>query len=185
MNVVETSGAWERELQVVAMRRLARTIAHELGNLVTPLVGDSELLLRPLSEEERRESAEHVQRCVRQLSRVADRLRWEAGPRRVVATSKTFKQLARLTGAPPQRKGPFVRRTIALDGRAHTIVGVMPEPFWFELRETAMYLPLAPPRADGSRSARTLMATPRLSLMPTSVAAGRHPRTDDVATSPE
>jgi CheY-like chemotaxis protein len=75
MDVVESSGARERELQVAAMRRLARTIAHELGNLVTPLVGDSELLLRPLSEEERRESSEHIQRCVRQLSRVADRLR--------------------------------------------------------------------------------------------------------------
>lgn len=49
------------------------------------------------------------------LGEVADRLRWEADPRRVVATSKTFKQLARLTGAPPQRKGPFVRRTISLD----------------------------------------------------------------------
>ena len=49
------------------------------------------------------------------LGEVADRLRWEAEPRRVVATSKTFKQLARLTGAAPQRKGPFVRRTVALD----------------------------------------------------------------------
>ena len=49
------------------------------------------------------------------LGEVADRLRWEAEPRRVVATSKTFKQLGRLTGAAPQRKGPFVRRTLALD----------------------------------------------------------------------
>jgi exopolyphosphatase / guanosine-5'-triphosphate,3'-diphosphate pyrophosphatase len=57
-----------------------------------------------------------VRRHIRDtLGEVADRLRWEAGPRRVVATSKTFKQLARLTGAPPQRKGPFVRRTISLD----------------------------------------------------------------------
>jgi exopolyphosphatase/guanosine-5'-triphosphate,3'-diphosphate pyrophosphatase len=30
-----------------------------------------------------------------------------------VATSKTFKQLARLAGAAPQREGPFVRRTLA------------------------------------------------------------------------
>lgn len=29
-----------------------------------------------------------------------------------VATSKTFKQLARLAGAPPQREGPFVPRTL-------------------------------------------------------------------------
>jgi exopolyphosphatase/guanosine-5'-triphosphate,3'-diphosphate pyrophosphatase len=48
------------------------------------------------------------------LSEVLDRLRWEGHPRRVVATSKTFKQLARLAGAAPQRKGPFVRRELAL-----------------------------------------------------------------------
>jgi exopolyphosphatase/guanosine-5'-triphosphate,3'-diphosphate pyrophosphatase len=29
------------------------------------------------------------------------------------ATSKTFKQLARLSGAAPQRKGPFVRRELS------------------------------------------------------------------------
>jgi exopolyphosphatase / guanosine-5'-triphosphate,3'-diphosphate pyrophosphatase len=46
------------------------------------------------------------------LGEVTDRLRWEGGPRRVVATSKTFKQLARLAGAPPQRKGPFTRRRL-------------------------------------------------------------------------
>jgi exopolyphosphatase/guanosine-5'-triphosphate,3'-diphosphate pyrophosphatase len=47
------------------------------------------------------------------LADVADRLRWEGEPRRVVATSKTFKQLARLAGAAPQRKGPFVTRTLS------------------------------------------------------------------------
>jgi exopolyphosphatase / guanosine-5'-triphosphate,3'-diphosphate pyrophosphatase len=47
------------------------------------------------------------------LREVADRLRWEGAPDRAVATSKTFKQLARLCGAPPQRKGPFVRRLLA------------------------------------------------------------------------
>ncbi|HEX3651049.1 MAG TPA: hypothetical protein VHV49_21705 [Pseudonocardiaceae bacterium] len=47
------------------------------------------------------------------LREVGDRLRWEAPPDLVVATSKTFKQLARLAGAPPQRRGPFVRRTLA------------------------------------------------------------------------
>jgi exopolyphosphatase / guanosine-5'-triphosphate,3'-diphosphate pyrophosphatase len=48
------------------------------------------------------------------LREPADRLRWEGEPRRAVATSKTFKQLARLCGAPAQRKGPFVRRTLSL-----------------------------------------------------------------------
>lgn len=58
-----------------------------------------------------------VRRHVRDtLSEVLDRLRWEGTPRRVVATSKTFKQLARLAGAPSQRKGPFVRRELTLAG---------------------------------------------------------------------
>jgi predicted permease len=56
----------------------------------------------------------------------------------------------------------IVGRTISIDGRAHTIVGVMPEPFWFELRETAMYLPMPLPRTDGSRAPRRLMAIARL-----------------------
>jgi exopolyphosphatase/guanosine-5'-triphosphate,3'-diphosphate pyrophosphatase len=43
---------------------------------------------------------------------VSDRLRWEGDPKRVIASSKTFKQLARLAGAPPQRTGPFVRRAL-------------------------------------------------------------------------
>src|SRR3954447_22604550 len=46
------------------------------------------------------------------LGEIADRVRWEGDPRRVVAASKTFKQLARLSGAPPQRKGPFVLRVL-------------------------------------------------------------------------
>ena len=55
------------------------------------------------------------------LREVADRLRWEGTPDRVIATSKTFKQLARLTGAPPQRKGPFARRSIAAKDLDHWI----------------------------------------------------------------
>jgi exopolyphosphatase/guanosine-5'-triphosphate,3'-diphosphate pyrophosphatase len=39
-------------------------------------------------------------------------LLWEGVPERAIGTSKTFKQLARLSGAPAQRKGPFVRRYV-------------------------------------------------------------------------
>jgi exopolyphosphatase/guanosine-5'-triphosphate,3'-diphosphate pyrophosphatase len=46
------------------------------------------------------------------LREVADRLLWEGVPERAIGTSKTFKQLARLAGAPAQRKGPFVRRRV-------------------------------------------------------------------------
>ena len=48
------------------------------------------------------------------LREVADRLLWEGVPERAIGTSKTFKQLARLTGAPAQRKGPFVRRRVTV-----------------------------------------------------------------------
>ncbi|MGY4650159.1 Ppx/GppA phosphatase family protein [Mycobacterium sp. URHB0021] len=56
------------------------------------------------------------------LARIADStVRRLGDPRRVVATSKTFKQLARLSGAAPQRKGPFVHRELARrDVRART-----------------------------------------------------------------
>ena len=45
---------------------------------------------------------------------VTDRVRWEGHAALPIGTSKTFKQLARLTGSPPQRKGPFVRRDVAV-----------------------------------------------------------------------
>ncbi|MFC9357058.1 Ppx/GppA phosphatase family protein [Rhodococcus sp. NPDC057014] len=61
-----------------------------------------------------RKQVKALRRYVRDtLRETADRLRWEGEPQLVVATSKTFKQLARLTGAPSQRKGPFVRRTLS------------------------------------------------------------------------
>jgi exopolyphosphatase / guanosine-5'-triphosphate,3'-diphosphate pyrophosphatase len=56
-----------------------------------------------------------------EIGEVADRLAWEGAPHQVVATSKTFKQLARLAGAPPQRHGPFVRRYLALDDVAQWV----------------------------------------------------------------
>lgn len=46
------------------------------------------------------------------LRQVSDRLLWEGDPKQVIGSSKTFKQLARLAGAPPQRRGPFVRRSL-------------------------------------------------------------------------
>jgi exopolyphosphatase/guanosine-5'-triphosphate,3'-diphosphate pyrophosphatase len=57
-------------------------------------------------------------RVDRELGEVADRIIWEGKPRQVVVTSKTFRQLARLCGAPKVRKGPFVRRTLATDDLA-------------------------------------------------------------------
>src|SRR5262245_54214638 len=54
-----------------------------------------------------------------------------------------------------------VGRAIRLNGRPHTIIGVMPERFWFESREIEAWLPLQAPRAQGEREARTLMAIGR------------------------
>ncbi len=64
----------------------------------------------------RRQEVKQLRRRVRDtLGEVSDRLRWEGDPRRVVAASKTFKQLARLAGAAAQRKGPFARRHLSRD----------------------------------------------------------------------
>jgi exopolyphosphatase / guanosine-5'-triphosphate,3'-diphosphate pyrophosphatase len=51
----------------------------------------------------------HVREALREA---ADRLLWGGAPDRVIGTSKTFKQLARLSGSPAQREGPFVRRWV-------------------------------------------------------------------------
>jgi exopolyphosphatase/guanosine-5'-triphosphate,3'-diphosphate pyrophosphatase len=72
----------------------------------------------PPSAKQLKEMRRHVRDTLREVS---DRLRWEAGPRRAVGTSKTFKQLARLAGAPPQRKGPFARRTLNAEDLSHWI----------------------------------------------------------------
>lgn len=63
----------------------------------------------PPTAGQRRILRHHIRDC---LTQVRDRLQWEDVPRRVIGSSKTFKQLSRLAGAPPQRKGPFVSRTL-------------------------------------------------------------------------
>ncbi len=55
-----------------------------------------------------------------------------------------------------------VGRDIVLDGQPHTIVGVMPEDFWFDSKDVEVWLPRPAPRTEGSRDARTLMAIGRL-----------------------
>lgn len=63
-----------------------------------------------------------LRRFVRaQVRDVVNRVQWEGTPRRVVATSKTFKQLARLSGAASGREGPFVRRTVTRSQVAEAI----------------------------------------------------------------
>jgi exopolyphosphatase / guanosine-5'-triphosphate,3'-diphosphate pyrophosphatase len=63
-----------------------------------------------------------LRRYVRQQVReVANRVQWEGRPRRVIVTSKTFKQLARLSGAPRGRDGPFAQRTVSKKQIAESI----------------------------------------------------------------
>ena len=61
-------------------------------------------------------------------------------------------------GADPSAVG----RDIVINGRPHTIVGVMPERFWFESKDVEVWLPRSLPRADGAREPRSLMAIARL-----------------------
>jgi len=53
----------------------------------------------------------HVRATLREA---ADQLLWEGAPDQVVGTSRTFEQLARLSGSPAQREGPFVRRSVTV-----------------------------------------------------------------------
>lgn len=55
-----------------------------------------------------------------------------------------------------------VGRDIVIDGRPHTIIGVMPERFWFESKDVEIWLPRRSPRTDGAREPRSLMAIARL-----------------------
>jgi exopolyphosphatase/guanosine-5'-triphosphate,3'-diphosphate pyrophosphatase len=128
------SGAQEGQLTYLAARRwygwsAGRLLLIDIGggsmelvlgrdaepDLATSLSLGAGLLTRqfldadPPSRKQIKALRAHIRDSVRG---VADRLRWEGTPRRAVATSKTFKQLARLAGAPPQREGPFARRTL-------------------------------------------------------------------------
>jgi len=49
------------------------------------------------------------------IADVAGRIARAGDPRHVVATSKTFRSLARIAGAAPSNDGPFVRRTLERD----------------------------------------------------------------------
>jgi exopolyphosphatase/guanosine-5'-triphosphate,3'-diphosphate pyrophosphatase len=63
----------------------------------------------PPSRTEVRETTEWLEE---QLAPVAKKLRRAGTPDRVVATSKTFRTLARLTGAAPSSAGPRAKRTL-------------------------------------------------------------------------
>lgn len=98
-------GSMEIGLGRDAQPELAVSLPLGAGRLTRAFLPDD-----PPSRQQLAALRRHVNATLRE---VADRLRWEGAPARAVATSKTFKQLARLCGGPPQRKGPFVRRSLA------------------------------------------------------------------------
>lgn len=62
------------------------------------------------------ESVRELRRHARaRIAEVAGRLRKVGEPRLAVATSKTFKQLARIAGAAPSNEGVYVRRALRAD----------------------------------------------------------------------
>lgn len=65
------------------------------------------------------------------IEEVADRLRWVGPPAEVVGTSSTFRRLARLTGGPSRRAGPFARR----DLHRRTLRDLIPELASMTVRE--------------------------------------------------
>jgi exopolyphosphatase / guanosine-5'-triphosphate,3'-diphosphate pyrophosphatase len=73
------------------------------------------------------EDVDRLRTRVREMLRErTGELRSRPAPVRVAATSKTFKQLARLTGAPKGKAGPYVRRTLRredLSGKIPKLAG--------------------------------------------------------------
>ncbi|MBH0776804.1 Ppx/GppA phosphatase family protein [Nocardia bovistercoris] len=76
------------------------------------LIGD------PPSLPERAGLRRHIRAC---LAEVRDPLLREGGPRRVIGSSKTFKQLARIAGAGPQRHRPWAQRPLSRDSVRATV----------------------------------------------------------------
>ena len=95
-------------LEVAFGRDRLPEAAHSLplgaGRLTREFLGEAD----PPAPRDVRRLRRHVRD---QLHQLATRTSWER-PRTAVAASKTFQQLARLTGAAPLRQGPFVARRL-------------------------------------------------------------------------
>ncbi|POX61663.1 hypothetical protein C3492_20355 [Streptomyces sp. Ru62] len=109
-----------------------------------------------------------------ELRDVASRIRWER-PRTAAVTSRTFQQLARLSGAAPGRFGPFVdRELVCRDLRAavHALAGL-------PAAERAQLPGISAPRAAQSlagavvgHTALKLMGLPRAVVCPWAIREG-------------
>jgi len=108
----------------------------------------------PPTERQLRKLTRHVREGLREA---VERLRWEGAFDRAIATSKTFKQLARLAGAPPQSAGPFAKRALCVADLDHWL----PELAAMTTAERAALRGVSPARAGqvvaGAVVARTTM----------------------------
>src|SRR5262249_45686914 len=68
------------------------------------------LIADPPSADETRQLRRHVRA---EIARRAGEVTRLGSPDRAVATSKTFRQLGRITGAAPSGEGPYVRRGVS------------------------------------------------------------------------
>lgn len=102
------------------------------------------------------------ERTLDMVGPLTERLTWNGVPARAIGTSKTFKQLARLAGAPPWRRGPFLRRRIARDDLARWV----PRLTKMTVDERAALKGVAPSRARqllaGAVTALTVMHALRI-----------------------
>jgi exopolyphosphatase/guanosine-5'-triphosphate,3'-diphosphate pyrophosphatase len=116
-----------------------------------------------------------LRRLVRhELRDVAARIRWEA-PHTAVATSRTFTQLARLCGAPPGRRGPFVHRELHRKDLRRAVHRLAELP----VKERAQLPGISAPRAGQvlagalvGHTAMKLMGVRRLTVCPWAVREG-------------
>jgi exopolyphosphatase / guanosine-5'-triphosphate,3'-diphosphate pyrophosphatase len=117
LNIDIGGGSMELAFGRNAVPELAVSLPLGAGRVTTTF-----LMPDPPSTAQIKSLRRHVREQVRE---VASGVQWEGTPRRVIVTSKTFKQLARLSGAPHGREGPFTRRTVSRSQIRQSIARLM------------------------------------------------------------
>jgi exopolyphosphatase/guanosine-5'-triphosphate,3'-diphosphate pyrophosphatase len=116
----------------------------------------------PPSRNDLRRLVRHV---TKQLDESTRDLRRRPAPMRVVATSKTFTQLARLTGAPKTEAGPYVRRTLDRGRLRRQIPVLARRRYKQRARLRGLSKPRAPQILAGAIVAEALLTTFDLDLV--------------------
>ncbi len=111
-------------LEIAAGRSESPDIAQSLP-LGAGRLSREHLEEQPVSKAAAKDLRRHVRRMIAQDA--GDVLRWGAADN-AVATSKTFRSLARICGAAPSSDGPFVRRALARDSLSAKLPGLTEMP---------------------------------------------------------